>query len=499
MAVRSVLVSIAELVRRMLGRPRHGGTAPHDAGEGQWDQDKPQASGKGGEACKGGKLALLVGINEYKAVNDLSGCVADVRNMQALLQGKFDFPDDSIRILTDEQATHAAITQAFKDHLISRAEDSVVVVFHYSGHGSRMKDPSGKSPSGEISTIVPHDSRTEGVYDISADELRGLFSLLAEKTKNVTFIFDSCHSGMVLKDVATARARVIAPDPRDPPPPPPEARLAPRGVGDASEGLKSRNYALLSACQADEFAFEYTDQKGNPCGTLTHFFVAEALGSGKAEATYRDVMDKVKAKVTGTYRRQHPQLEGANLDNYLLSDRSSLSDPFVPASPKGDGITLEAGQVHGMTEGSFFDVYPPGTKSFDDPSQATAQAELVTVGPYQSEAKRVGGQADPAVVAGCRAAAQLRGPQDSPAYRRRGRLGRPRQDPRGGRRRGPDRPGQPKVADLRPDLRGDRQAGRRPAPAQGDEDQAGGQADRPLRWGRDGAFVPGVPERGGGR
>ena len=114
------------------------------------------------------------------------------------------------------------------------------------------------------------------------------------------------------------------------------------------------------------------------------------LGSGKAEATYRDVMDKVKAKVTGTYRRQHPQLEGANLDNYLLSDRSSLSDPFVPASPKGDGITLEAGQVHGMTVGSVFDVYPPGTKSFDDPSQATAQAELVTVGPYQSEAKRVG-------------------------------------------------------------------------------------------------------------
>ncbi len=392
MAARSVLVSIAVLVLRMLGRPRHGGTAPHDAGEGQWDQDKPQASGKGGEACKAGKLALLVGINEYKAVNDLSGCVADVLNMQALLHGKFDFPDDSIRILTDEQATHAAIIQAFKDHLISRAEDSVVVVFHYSGHGSRMKDPSDKSPSGEISTIVPHDSRTEGVYDISADELRGLFSLLAEKTKNVTFIFDSCHSGMVLKDVATARARVVAPDPRDPPPPPPEARLAPRGVGDASEGLDSRNYALLSACQADEVAFEYTDQKGNPCGTLTHFFVAEVLGSGKAEATYRDVMDKVKAKVTGTYRRQHPQLEGANLDNYLLSDRSSLSEPFVPASPKGDGITLEAGQVHGMTEGSFFDVYPPGTKSFDDPAKATAQAELVTVGPYQSEAKRVGGK-----------------------------------------------------------------------------------------------------------
>ena len=214
MAARSVLVSIAVLVicscygcsggRGTEGQP--GATQ----GEASGAKTSPRPAGKAK------KLALLVGINKYKAVNGLSGCVADVRNMQGLLRGKFDFPDDSIRVLTDEQATHAAIVQAFKDHLIGRAADNAVVVFHYSGHGSRMKDPTGKSPSGEISTIVPHDSRTEGVYDISADELRGLFSLLAEKTKNVTFIFDSCHSGMVLKDVATARARVDRPGPARP-------------------------------------------------------------------------------------------------------------------------------------------------------------------------------------------------------------------------------------------------------------------------------------------
>ncbi len=63
-----------------------------------------------------------MGINRYKskAIHGLSGCVADVRNMQGLLRGKFDFPDDSIRVVTDEQATHAAIVSAFKDHLIGR-------------------------------------------------------------------------------------------------------------------------------------------------------------------------------------------------------------------------------------------------------------------------------------------------------------------------------------------------------------------------------------------
>jgi hypothetical protein len=339
---------------------------------------------------------LLVGINRYKAVSGLAGCVADVRNVEGLLRGKFDFPDGSIRVLTDEQATRDAILRAFREHLIDRAEEGDVVVFQYSGHGSRMKDPSRRSPSGWISTIVPHDSRTDGVFDITADELRGLFSLLAKKTRNVTFLFDSCHSGKLLKDVrdASARVRSVAPDPREPPPPPPGIRDDSRGI---AEGMAGRDYALVSACRADEVAFEYADPYGNPCGALTHFFVAEVRGANKAGATYRDVMDKVKAKVTGTYDRQHPQLEGVNMDNRLLGDPSPLPQPFVLASPAGDKIAIEAGQVHGMTVGSSFDIYPPGTGSFEDPKTAIARAELVAVGSYRSEATRVGGGPIPTV------------------------------------------------------------------------------------------------------
>jgi len=392
MAMQSFLVTITLLmICSLSGCSGDRGTEGH-----------PPTTKPGGGAVKTGpqpagkanKLALLVGIDRYKAVPGLSGCVADVRNMEGLLKGTFEFPEDSIHVLTNEQATHAGIVQAFKDHLIGRAAENAVVVFHYSGHGSQMKDPSDKAPSTQISTIVPHDSRTEGVFDISADELRGLFSLLSPITKNVTFVFDSCHSGLIMRDIlensaARPRARFVDPDPRVPPPPPPEARLAPRGVGEAGAALKGRDFALLSACQADEVAFEYADQ-GNPCGTLSHFFVAEVKSSGKAGATYRDVMDKVKAKVTGQYRRQHPQLEGAKIDDFLLSDESSLAQPFILASPEGDGIALEAGQVHGMTEDSVFDIYAPGTKKFDDPAKAVARAELTSVDVYRSKAKLIG-------------------------------------------------------------------------------------------------------------
>ena len=394
MAMQSFLVTITLLMICSLS-----GCSGDRGTEGQPPTTKPgggAAKTSPSPAGKAKKLALLVGINNYKAVNGLSGCVSDVRNMQGLLQGTFEFPDDSILVLTDEQASHAAIVQAFKDHLIGRAEKDAVVVFHYSGHGSQMMDPSNRSSSALISTIVPYDSRTEGIFDISADELRGLFSLLSPITKNVTFVFDSCHSGLIMRDIlensaARPRARFVDPDPRVPPAPPPEAGLAPRGVGEAGAALKGRDFALLSACQADEVAFEYADQKGNPCGTLTHFFVAEAPSSGKAGATYRDVMDKVKAKVTGVYRRQHPQLEGAKIDDYLLSDQSSLAQPFVLASPEGDGIAVEAGQAHGMTEGSVFDIYAPGTKEFDDPAKAVARAELTSVDVYVSKAKLIGG------------------------------------------------------------------------------------------------------------
>ena len=76
MAARSVLVSIAVLVIcSCYGCSGGRGT------EGQPGATQGEASGartSPGPAGKAGKLALLVGINKYKAVDGLSGCVADV-------------------------------------------------------------------------------------------------------------------------------------------------------------------------------------------------------------------------------------------------------------------------------------------------------------------------------------------------------------------------------------------------------------------------------------
>src|SRR2546426_11637608 len=97
------------------------------------------------------KRALLVGINKYRYSNiipSLSGSVNDVEDMKALLVGKFNFAPENILVLTDEKATHAGIISAIETHLINKSQPGDIVVFHYSGHGSQMKDVTGESPSG---------------------------------------------------------------------------------------------------------------------------------------------------------------------------------------------------------------------------------------------------------------------------------------------------------------------------------------------------------------
>src|SRR5689334_18546229 len=62
------------------------------------------------------KLALLVGINRYKAqqIPSLEGPVNDVHRVQAVLIGKFGFAEGDITLLTDERATHAGIVDQFR-------------------------------------------------------------------------------------------------------------------------------------------------------------------------------------------------------------------------------------------------------------------------------------------------------------------------------------------------------------------------------------------------
>ncbi len=344
------------------------------------------------------KLALLVAINDYKSdkISDLAGCVNDIENMKALLIGKYEFKEENIKVLINEQATHANIVKAIQEHLIGQAQRDDIVVFHYSGHGSQMKDqpaPDGDEDDGWDETIVPYDSRTEGVYDVSDDQLNGLLALLNQRTKNITFIFDSCHSGTITR--GSGIRRYIPPDERTPPPAPSYA-LKTRGASQGANDLRpaNLNYVLVSGCLSKQSSFEhYANGKEN--GALT-FFLTQELRKAGGGTTWRDIIDAVRGSVNAYYPNQLPQLEGADIDKFVFNDGTGLAQPYVLASPKGAAqVALNAGQAQGLTTGSIYHVFSPGSKEFSDLTKAIAELELTEVSAFNSTAKYVKGSKIP--------------------------------------------------------------------------------------------------------
>jgi hypothetical protein len=156
------------------------------------------------------KLALLVGINQY-ASEPLRGCVNDMELQRQLLIHRFGFNPNDIHTLTDEQATRQGILEAFEEHLIKQAKPEDVVVYHYSGHGSRVfaPDPIVVEPGnngGLNGTLVPVNyGSIDGLPEQGGvvEDIMGhtLFLLmLALKSENFTAVLDSCYSGGAIRE-----------------------------------------------------------------------------------------------------------------------------------------------------------------------------------------------------------------------------------------------------------------------------------------------------------
>jgi Caspase domain/Domain of unknown function (DUF4384) len=143
------------------------------------------------------KLALLVGINNYTdGVPSLRGCLTDLEMQRELLIHRFGFNPKDILEVKDTQATRSGIIAAFEEHLIKQAKPDDIVVFHFSGHGSRVIDPNPIGNKKLNSTLVPIDTVTESpniVRDMMGQTLFLLMSAIP--TENLTIVLDSCYSG----------------------------------------------------------------------------------------------------------------------------------------------------------------------------------------------------------------------------------------------------------------------------------------------------------------
>ena len=157
------------------------------------------------------RTALLVGINYNNNPNaTLNGCYNDVVNVSQYLRATLGYDSTAITILTDGNrgaagARTASAVPPTRQNIIAGMAALVSgmvagdeAVFHFSGHGSLVRDTNGDEATGLDSCLCPLDynapaSAAGGI--ITDDEIRALLVNHVPRGARLYVILDCCHNG----------------------------------------------------------------------------------------------------------------------------------------------------------------------------------------------------------------------------------------------------------------------------------------------------------------
>jgi hypothetical protein len=187
--------------------------------------------------------ALIIGIGRYAdpATPSLPGTRIDKDSATQMAQA-MQVPVSNIRYLQDEQATGANIRQALQD-LTDRVQDGDRVFIHYSGHGTRYKDPAA---GGCVEALLAYEGGSSSL--ITNHEMADLLKTITNRTDKLFVMYDACHSGGVVQAASSVRTRGFS------------------NVND--EGLLRPKFANIS------------EECGRPVNVKTRNLVVEAAAKG---------------------------------------------------------------------------------------------------------------------------------------------------------------------------------------------------------------------------
>jgi hypothetical protein len=154
------------------------------------------------------RTAFLVGINYINTNSELNGCYNDVVNVAQYLRSTLGYSPGAISILTDGNRGAAGSASALpptRQNIIAGLNALVAgmiavdeAVFHYSGHGSLVRDTNGDEVTGFDSCLCPVDYATPasaGGGMITDDEIRTLLINKVPRGARLYVILDCCHNG----------------------------------------------------------------------------------------------------------------------------------------------------------------------------------------------------------------------------------------------------------------------------------------------------------------
>lgn len=282
------------------------------------------------------KLALLVGINKYPQNLALGGCLTDVELQKELLIHRFGFKESDILTLTDEQATREKIESAFLEHLVKNASADDVVVFHFSGYGSRVKLPTSEEFT---NSLIPFDGTYISKYEQNVN-------CLLEETLMLLWRSLDTERKIAILDTSYYAQKVVSP------------------IGSRIRAYQMPLEAQLSTAEVDFGKQLENKAKGTPPLTLSATsnsseLAGEILFSGFSAGLFTYALtqylwDSPATTILHTLSRVGSsirQLDGKQQPGLLSSSKnqSTLKDNFLTQSLVGAEGVIRAIEEDGKT------------------------------------------------------------------------------------------------------------------------------------------------------
>lgn len=151
------------------------------------------------------RKALLCGINAYPK-QPLRGCVNDAQSLRDLLVSQFDFRSEDIHLLRDAEGIKSRVRQEWQ-WLTAAAAPGDTLVFHFSGHGSNVRDQNGDESDGrdEITCLYDMDFDDPNTYILDDEWYEWVRQV--RRDANLIIVKDTCHSGGSSRAMAVRDSR----------------------------------------------------------------------------------------------------------------------------------------------------------------------------------------------------------------------------------------------------------------------------------------------------
>lgn len=333
----------------------------------------PTLAAKGQQADPASKVdppgqtrALLIGCTDYvnEQIPDLLGPANDVKLFRDVLINKFQFPADgsTITTLTGSQATNARISAAFENLARTATPNSQVVIL-LSGHGAQQPDDGHDEVDGFDEVFCPVDieyldhSGTIASGGITDDQIGGWLKRMSDRGANVWLIADSCHNGTLTRGVDPATTGDVARSIGTP-----NLSRGGQAVGETHETPGGRVVAFYAAPPTHK-TYEATFE--NERHGIFSYALCKVLKTSTERLTYRRLIQRVHAEYERMRRNSPiPQIEAEFKDTVVLGD-VQLRGSDIRLSRSTVGYGVNAGRLHGVTEGAILGVF--ATADDDEP------------------------------------------------------------------------------------------------------------------------------------